>query len=59
MLAPPGRGGRTGQNDPKVLVWVLATGEYPNEYPDHLFVYLFALGERVNEYLRRMQFSAA
>jgi hypothetical protein len=45
MLAPPGMGGRTGQNHPKVFVWVLAMGEYPNEYPGRLFVYLFAIGE--------------
>jgi len=46
MLAPPGRGGRTGQNDPKVLVWVLATGEYPNEYPRPPVVCLVARHNR-------------
>jgi len=52
-LAPPGRGGRTGQDWPRVLVWVLAIGEDPNEYPHPLFVYLFALGEWVtNTYVQ-------
>lgn len=32
MLALPGIGGGTGKNRPYLLVWVLATGEYPNEY---------------------------
>ncbi len=49
MRAPLGRGGRTGQNHPRLFVWVFAAGEYPNEYPDGPFVYPIALGERVRE----------
>lgn len=33
MRAPLGRGGNARQNGPQALVWVLAIGEYPNEYP--------------------------
>ena len=32
MRAPLGRGGMTGQNVPQPVVWVLATGECPNEH---------------------------
>lgn len=45
MLAPPGMGGRTGQNHPKSFVWVVAPGDHPNDHPRPLFVYLFAIGE--------------
>lgn len=54
MLALPGRGGRTGPNHPKSFVWVVAMGDHPNDHLRHPFVYLFATGEQVNEYLRGM-----